>query len=71
MKTIARRVPRRIKAVSARLMANEKGATATEYSILVGFLAIAIVAGVGVFGTALNYYFTGLGAGVKTALGLP
>ena len=39
---------------------NERGATATEYGLLVGFIAIAIVVGVGVFGEALNTYFDGL-----------
>lgn len=39
---------------------NERGATATEYGLLVGFIAIVIVVGVGVFGEALNTYFDGL-----------
>ena len=39
---------------------DERGATATEYGLLVGFIAIAIVAGVGLFGGALNSYFGGL-----------
>lgn len=50
---------------------NERGATATEYSILAGFVALAIVAGVGLFGTALNSLFGPLTTGVKTALGIP
>ena len=54
-----------------RMLASEHGATATEYSILVGFVAMVIVAGVGLFGTALNGYFDTLVTGVKTALGLP
>jgi pilus assembly protein Flp/PilA len=36
---------------------DERGATATEYGLLVGFIAIAIVAGVGVFGGQLSSYF--------------
>ena len=32
----------------------EKGATATEYGLLVGLIALIIVAGVGVFGDALE-----------------
>ncbi|MHC6221831.1 Flp family type IVb pilin [Arthrobacter sp. MMS24-S77] len=52
-------------------LAGEHGATATEYSILVGFVAMVIVAGVGLFGTALNGYFGTLVNGVKAALGLP
>ncbi len=46
----------------------EKGATATEYAILVGFITIAIVGGVAAFGTALDGYFGELGAAVGTAL---
>lgn len=50
---------------------HEKGATATEYSILLGFIAIVIVAGVGLFGTSLNGLFNALSSGIKTALGIP
>lgn len=35
----------------------ERGATATEYGVLVGFVAIALVAGVLVFGESLSDYF--------------
>lgn len=38
----------------------EKGATATEYSLLVGLIALGIVLGVGAFGTALNTWFNNL-----------
>lgn len=41
---------------------DERGATATEYGLLVGFIAVVIVAGVGLFGGALDTYFSGLGA---------
>ena len=54
-----------------RLVNDEQGATATEYGILTGFIAIVIVGGVGAFGTALNLYFGELSTGVRTALGLP
>jgi pilus assembly protein Flp/PilA len=53
------------------LWVQEKGATATEYSILVGFIALVIVAAVGLFGIALDGVFTGLASGVQTALGIP
>lgn len=49
----------------------ERGATATEYSILVGFIALIIVAGVGAFGMALNGVFGGLATGIQTALSIP
>jgi pilus assembly protein Flp/PilA len=54
-----------------RILAEERGATATEYSILVGVIAMVVAGGVGLFGTALNGYFGTLANGVKTALGLP
>jgi pilus assembly protein Flp/PilA len=50
---------------------HERGATATEYSVLVGFIAIVIVAGVGLFGVALNSFFGFLTTGIRTALGIP
>lgn len=53
------------------LLIQEKGATATEYSMLVGFIAIIIFAGVGIFGIALNGVFLGLATGIQTALGIP
>lgn len=43
---------------------SEKGATATEYSLLVAFIAFAIIIGVGAFGTALNSWFSDLGTTV-------
>ncbi|MCQ9163601.1 Flp family type IVb pilin [Arthrobacter sp. STN4] len=46
----------------------EKGATATEYAILVGFIAVAIVGGVTAFGTALDGYYTDITAAVSAAL---
>ena len=42
----------------------EKGATATEYSLLVGLIALVIVAGVTLFGRNLNTFFSGLGGTV-------
>lgn len=40
---------------------NEKGATATEYALLVAFIALAIVGGVTAFGGQLNTFFNDLG----------
>ncbi|MCU1562475.1 MAG: hypothetical protein JWN05_854 [Arthrobacter sp.] len=37
---------------------SEKGATATEYALLVGLIAIVLVAAVGLFGTNLRLVFT-------------
>ena len=39
---------------------DEKGATATEYGLLVGLIALIIVVGVGFFGESLNTFFQGL-----------
>lgn len=60
-----------IRQLHRRLWPNEVGATATEYSIVVGFIAFIIVGGVGALGAALNIYITGLVAVLKTALGIP
>lgn len=46
----------------------ERGATATEYGLLVGFIAIMIVVGVGLFGTALNNYFGGLSTWLSSVI---
>ena len=43
---------------------SEKGATATEYSLLVAFIALLIIIGVTAFGTALNNWFSALGTKV-------
>ena len=44
----------------------DEGATATEYGILVAFIAFLIIVGVTVFGTALNTFFDNLGAEVDS-----
>ncbi|MGM9472271.1 Flp family type IVb pilin [Pseudarthrobacter sp. YS3] len=38
-------------------LSSEKGATATEYSLLIAFVAFAIIVGAGLFGTALSDWF--------------
>lgn len=45
-----------------RVETDDRGATATEYAILVAFIAIVIVAGVTVFGVSLDGLFTRLAA---------
>ena len=42
----------------------EEGATATEYGLLVAFIAFAIIIAEGFFGTALSNFFTRLGTTV-------
>jgi pilus assembly protein Flp/PilA len=44
-----------------RIEDKDRGATATEYAMLVAFIAIIISVGVGVFGTALDTWFSNLG----------
>ncbi|WP_144659442.1 Flp family type IVb pilin [Paenarthrobacter nicotinovorans] len=49
-----------IAGVKDRFTREEKGATATEYGLLVGLIALILVGGVGAFGGALNGFFNGL-----------
>jgi pilus assembly protein Flp/PilA len=44
-----------------RLKDGERGATATEYALLVAFIALAIVGGVTAFGEQLGAFFDTLG----------
>jgi len=53
------------------LITDQRGATATEYGILVAFLAMALVLGVTAFGQALNLHYQNLAATLSTALGIP
>lgn len=46
-------------------LSSEKGATATEYSLLVGLIALVLVAGVGFFGGELDKWFSTLGTTVS------
>jgi pilus assembly protein Flp/PilA len=45
----------------ADLMEKERGATATEYAILVAFIALLIIVGVTFFGDNLNNWFGKIG----------
>ena len=45
---------------------SEKGATATEYSLLVAFIAFLVIGGATFFGGALSDWFRALGAEVNT-----
>jgi pilus assembly protein Flp/PilA len=42
------------------LTSKDRGATATEYALLVAFIALAIIVGVTAFGSALNSFFNSL-----------
>jgi pilus assembly protein Flp/PilA len=53
--------------IAARVsVRTEDGATATEYALLVTFIALAIILGVSTFGSSLSAFFTRLGARVGT-----
>lgn len=45
-------------------LASEKGATATEYSLLIAFIAFAVIGGVTIFGSNLSTWFENLGGTV-------
>lgn len=45
---------------------SEKGATATEYSLLIAFIAFIIIVGVTLFGNALSAWFSDLATEVGT-----
>jgi pilus assembly protein Flp/PilA len=47
-------------------LASEKGATATEYGLLVAFIALIISVGITAFGTALNTWFSSFETRVGT-----
>jgi pilus assembly protein Flp/PilA len=44
----------------AEIAEKDRGATATEYALLVAFIALAIIVGVTAFGSALNSFFSNL-----------
>jgi pilus assembly protein Flp/PilA len=44
----------------------ERGATATEYALLVGLIALVIIIGVTAFGTNLNSFFSNIASTVGT-----
>lgn len=43
--------------VQSRLVREEKGATAVEYGLIVGLIAVVIIVAVGVLGGTLNGFF--------------
>ena len=54
-----------------RLLAEEVGATATEYGILMAFVVVIALAGVSLFGLALNGWYDELTVHLKVVLGIP
>lgn len=48
-----------------RFLKNAEGATAIEYCMIAGLIAIAVVSGVTTIGTKLNRFFTGVSSGLN------
>lgn len=57
-------------AVQSRLVREEKGATAVEYGLIVGLIAVVIIGAVALLGGALDGLFTGI-TGELTDAGTP
>ena len=51
----------------ARFAKDESGATAIEYGLIAALIAVAIIAGAGALGTAINEKFTTVSTEVKNA----
>lgn len=47
--------------VQTRLRREETGATAVEYALMVGLIAVVLIAGLTAFGPRLSTFFTNLG----------
>ena len=56
-------------AVAQNRIREEKGATAVEYGLLVGLIAVAIIVTVALLGTQLNQLFTKITAELAKAVG--
>ena len=61
----------RLRQRALRLLADEVGATATEYGILMAFIVVIALAGVSLFGLALSGWYDELTAHLKVVLGIP
>jgi pilus assembly protein Flp/PilA len=47
-------------------LSDERGATATEYALLIVFIAIAIAAGASVLGSGINNLFSQIGTQISS-----
>ncbi|MEV7998424.1 Flp family type IVb pilin [Pseudarthrobacter oxydans] len=61
----------RLRRAVTKVITEQRGSTATEYGMLVSFLALALVIGVTAFGQALNLHYQSLATALRTALGIP
>ncbi|MEY4573689.1 MAG: Flp/Fap pilin component [Bacteroidota bacterium] len=53
------------KLTDLKLRDSEKGATAVEYALIVGLIAVVIIAGVTILGTQINQIFKDVGSTVS------
>lgn len=53
-----------IVAMHVRATETDRGATATEYALLVALIALVIIGGVGFFGTQLNTFFSNISTSI-------
>lgn len=60
-----------LRASVRKFAADDHGATATEYGILMAFIAVIAMAGVSLFGLALSGWFDELTVHLKVVLGIP
>lgn len=63
MEKLRKAIARRLQ--STEICRGERGATATEYALLVGVIVLVVAAGVGAFGTALTGGFESLAASLS------
>ncbi len=61
----------RLRAKVQTLLSDQKGATATEYGILMAFLVVIALAGVSLFGLAVGGWYNELASHLKAVLGIP
>lgn len=46
---------------------DEEGATAIEYALIAGIIAVAVIAAFGILGNSLTQFFTDIGSGLNDA----
>ncbi|HEV7307312.1 Flp family type IVb pilin [Ensifer sp.] len=56
-----------MKSIINRLLKDESGATAIEYGLIAALISVALIAGAGVLGDALDDTFSGVGTKVQTS----
>jgi pilus assembly protein Flp/PilA len=55
-----------LRSIIRRFAQDESGSNALEYGLIVGLISLAIVAGAGAAGTALNTLFADIGTQITT-----